>query len=371
MYIPDVDSEEHLELRRTVRRFVEQQVTEADVRRTIDDPEGLDRAVWSRMGAQLGLQGLALPEEFGGADGGLLETVILFEETGRALVPSPLLSTVGLAAPLLLALGDGGACKQWLTDIAAGELIAAVALPGGAYEPTSPPTVRAEPTADGWRLTGSASHVLDGALADLLLVVAATAEGPRVFAVRPREIELGLTPLATLDLTRREADIVFDDTPAEPVGPADRVADALDRALTVAAVALAAEQTGGAEHLMAMAVEYAKIRYQFGRAIGSFQAIKHKLAEMAFDVERMHAAVRHAATVADDPAELAVAAELAAKYCSEAFFRVAAETVQVHGGIGFTWEHPAHLYFRRAKASEYLLGSPGSHGERLLALLGV
>jgi alkylation response protein AidB-like acyl-CoA dehydrogenase len=181
-----------------------------------------------------------------------------------------------------------------------------------------------------------------------------------------------VTPLTTLDLTRRQATVRFRDVPATVVGQPGAAGAAVDHTLDLAAVALAAEQAGGAGRLMQMSLDYAKLRYQFGRPIGSFQAIKHKLADMAFDVERMDSVVRHAASVADrDPASLPVVARIAAVFCAEAYFRIAAENVQVHGGIGFTWEHPAHLYFRRAKSTEYLLGSPSAHRESLLQALGV
>jgi alkylation response protein AidB-like acyl-CoA dehydrogenase len=224
----------------------------------------------------------------------------------------------------------------------------------------------------GWTLSGRRSHVLDGCAAGLLLVVVTDDAGPSVFAVRGDAPGLTVTPLTTLDLTRRQAAVQFSGVPATLVGGRGDAGAALRRTLDLAAVALAAEQAGGAGRLLQMSIEYAKDRYQFGRPIGSFQAIKHKLADMALDVERMDSVVRHAATVADgDPAALPAVAGIAKVFCSEAYFRVAAENIQVHGGIGFTWEHPAHLYFRRAKSSEFLLGSPSAHRERLLRTLGV
>jgi alkylation response protein AidB-like acyl-CoA dehydrogenase len=192
-----------------------------------------------------------------------------------------------------------------------------------------------------------------------------------LFAVERDAPGTAVTALHTLDHTRTQTHVSFHETPATLIGAPGAVVEALASADNLAMVALAAEQTGAAEHLMQLCVDYAKLRYQFGKPIGPFQAIKHKLADMAFDVERMGAVSRRAAEAADaDDKDFPIIATIAKVHCSEAFFRVAAETIQVHGGIGFTWEHSAHLYFRRAKSSEFLLGAPAHHRERLLSLVG-
>ena len=223
-----------------------------------------------------------------------------------------------------------------------------------------------------WRLSGLKSTVLSADTAGLILVVVVADGDTSVFAVDPAAAGVTIVPLSALDLTRRQSKVRLDNAPATLIGEHGYAAGAVASTLDHAALALAAEQTGAAGHLMQLCVEYAKMRHQFGRPIGAFQAIKHKLADMAFDVERMDSIVRHGATAAaTESPEFPVIASTAKVFCSEAFFRVAAEAIQVHGGIGFTWEHQAHLYFRRAKSSEYLLGSPVQHREILLEKLGV
>jgi alkylation response protein AidB-like acyl-CoA dehydrogenase len=373
VFIPDVVSEEHAELRATVRRLVETQSPESAVRAVVDSDPGYDIALWRQMAEQLGLHGLGLPEAYGGSGFGPLETTIVFEELGRALVPSPFLPTVGLAATLLVAIGDEQANRQYLPRIASGELIATVAVAeqGGSWHTQDLSEVVAGHSDRGWRLTGEKTMVLNADTAKLILVVVRAADGTSVYAVEPDAPGVTIVGLSTLDLTRRQAKLCFNDAPATFVGGLGEAAAAVASMLDRGCVALAAEQAGAAGQLMELSVQYAKLRHQFGRPIGAFQAIKHKLADMAFDVERMDSIVRHAAsTAAENAADLPVVAAMAKVFCSEAFFRVAAETIQVHGGIGFTWEHPAHLYFRRAKSSEYLLGSPARHRESLLQALG-
>ena len=223
-----------------------------------------------------------------------------------------------------------------------------------------------------WVLRGRRWFVLDGATADVVLVAATTRVGPSLFAVRRDASGLTSTPLETLDMTRRLANLEFDDLPGTLIG-ADGAGDAAMRAARTAVLAgLAAEQVGGARRAMEMSVEYAKVREQFGRPIGSFQAIKHKCADMLLEVESSTSAAYAAGQAIDDRSdETALLASLAKAYCSEAFYHVAAENIQVHGGIGFTWEHPAHLYFRRAKSTEMLFGNPMHHRERVLEELGL
>ncbi|WP_239645570.1 acyl-CoA dehydrogenase family protein [Mycobacterium sp. UM_CSW] len=367
-------SQEHAELRATVRRLLETRSPEAAVRKAIDGEPGYDVELWRQMAGQLGLHGLGLPEAYGGSGYGAEETTIVYEELGRALVPSPFFPSIALAAGLLVAVGDEESNQKYLSAIASGELVATVAIaePAGSWQPQDISDVVAEPGDGGWRLSGEKVAVLSADTAGLILVVVTAETGTSVYAVDPAAPGVTIAPLTTLDLTRRQSKVRFDHAPATLVGQRGAAATAVASMLDHASVALAAEQAGAAGYLMQMCVDYAKLRHQFGRPIGSFQAIKHKLAEMTFDVERMDSVVRHAATAAaTDSPELPVVASIAKVFCSEAFFRVAAETIQVHGGIGFTWEHPAHLYFRRAKSSEYLLGSPAKHRGVLLEKLGV
>ena len=214
--------------------------------------------------------------------------------------------------------------------------------------------------------------MLDGHTAGLILVAARSDAGLSLFAVEPDAAGLTRTALATMDQTRKQARLEFASTPATLVGRDGGAAEGLEKTLQLAAVALAAEQVGGAQRVLDNAVDYAKNRMQFGRPIGSFQAIKHKCADMLFEVESAKSAAYYGAwAAATDDDELALAASLAKSYCSEAYFHCAAENIQIHGGIGFTWEHHAHLYFKRAKSSELLLGDPAYHRELLAQRLGI
>ncbi|MCO6006471.1 acyl-CoA/acyl-ACP dehydrogenase [Actinoallomurus purpureus] len=333
-------SDELDDLRATVRAFLAEACPPTAVRRLMADPAAHDAALWRRLAGELGLTGLAVPEEHGGAGCGLGELAVVCEELGRALTPVPYLATAVLAAH---AVRDG----HLLAGIADGSLIATVVLDG-------------DLTANGDRLTGTAPYVLDGHLADVIVCAA----GGRVYAVRGADV--ARTPYVTLDQTRRLARLRFDRTPAEPIdGDVTRLRD-------IALTALAAEQVGGAQWCLETAVEYAKTRVQFGRPIGSFQAIKHKLADVLLRVESARSAAYEAARVADhEPESLPVYAALAASYCAEAHLHAAGETIQVLGGIGVTWEHDAQLHFKRATASARLFGSPESHRARLAAAVGL
>ncbi|HEX3564667.1 MAG TPA: acyl-CoA dehydrogenase, partial [Acidimicrobiales bacterium] len=233
-------------------------------------------------------------------------------------------------------------------------------------------TLSAAPSGDGWALNGHKSFVIDGHVADLVLVVGRTPAGLSLFGVKGDADGLTKTPLATMDQTRKQARIEFADAPAWLIGSEGGAADGLTKTLDLAAVALAAEQVGGAQRCLDSAVDYAKTRIQFGRPIGSFQAIKHKCADMLLEVESSKSAAYYAGwAAAEDSDELPVVASLAKSYCSEAYFHAAAENIQIHGGIGFTWEHPAHLYFKRAKSSELLFGDPAYHRELLAQRIGI
>jgi len=366
-------SEEQEELRRSVRRFLEDKSPMTEVRRLMETTEGFDPAVWKQMGEQLGLQAIAIPEEYGGVGFGYVELTVIFEEMGAALLCAPYFSTVALAANALLSSGDESAKKDFLPGIAAGETIATLALTEdtGRWD-LDGVTLAATGKGGSWTLDGHKMFVIDGHTAGLILVAGRTGKGVSLFAVEADAAGMTRTPLATMDQTRKQARIEFSGTGARLVGEEGGAGPALSRTLDLAAVALAAEQVGGAQRCLDMAVDYAKTRIQFGRPIGSFQAIKHKCADMLLEVESAKSAAYYAGwAAAEDSEELPVVASLAKSYCSEAYFHAAAENIQIHGGIGFTWEHDAHLYFKRAKSSELLLGDPSYHRELLAQRIGI
>ncbi len=392
-------SPEQEELRRTVRQFLDKASPEAEVRRVMATERGYDPDAWHRMADELGLLGMAIPEEHGGAGAGFTELGIVAQEMGRSLFCGPFLGTVVLAAAALLESGDGAAQRRWLPAIAAGELIATLALPGTLPLPETLPRgdasdrkpgwevaarqdggvrggaadggVRGGGVRGGWVLDGTAGFVLDGHVADLILVPAAAQEGTSLFSVRGTAPGLARTPLPGFDATRKHARLQFSGAPATLIGPAGGSAPTLARAFDLGCVALACEQVGVAERALDMARDYALLRTQFGRPIGSFQAVKHKLASVLLEVEAARSAAWYALWAADArPAELPRAASIAKATCSAAAYLAAAENLQVHGGIGYTWEHPAHLYLRRATSSRIWLGDPAGHHERLLSQLG-
>jgi alkylation response protein AidB-like acyl-CoA dehydrogenase len=364
---------EQEQLRATVRAFLTDVSPEPEVRRLMETGPGFDRAVWLRMGRELGLPGLAVPEEYGGAGGGPVEVGLVLEEMGRALLCAPYFSSAVLATTALLRSADEPARKRLLPGLAAGELVGTLALTeDSARWDSGGVTMLARPAGDRWRLDGVKNFVLDGATADHVLTVAATADGVGVFAVDGDAAGLTRTALPTLDQTRRQARLEYRDVAAVRVQtPGDGwqfVSDVLDRA----AAALAAEQVGVAARALDMAVEYAKVRRQFGRPIGSFQAIKHLLADVLVEVESARAAAYFALLAADaDAPDLPAVASLAKAACSEACVTATAQNVQVHGGIGFTWEHPAHLYLKRARTAALMFGDPAYHRELLAQRIGL
>jgi alkylation response protein AidB-like acyl-CoA dehydrogenase len=366
-------SEEQEELRRSVRRFLEDKSPMTEVRRLMETDAGYDAAVWDQMANQLGLQAMAIPEEYGGAGFGYGELTVVFEETGAALLCAPLFSSVALAANTLLATGDEDAKHDLLPGIASGETVATLALTedNGRWDLDGVTLVASESGGE-WRLDGHKMFVLDGVTATLILVASRTPRGVSLFAVSGDAPGLTRTSLPTMDQTRKQARLEFSSTPARLIGEEGDASPVLGRALDLAVIALAAEQVGGAQRCLDMAVEYAKTRIQFGRPIGSFQAIKHKCADMLLEVESAKSAAYYAGwAAADGSDEVPVVASLAKSYCSEAYFHAAAENIQIHGGIGFTWEHDAHLYFKRAKSSELLFGDPSYHRELLAQRIGL
>jgi len=369
-------STEQQELRASVRRFLTDRAPLPRVRELMETDDGTDAEVWRQAGAQLGLQGIAIPEEYGGSGFSFAEQAIVLEELGSALYTGPYLASAVLAANALLASPDEAARRDYLPGIASGETVATLAFTedDGSWQPDA---IRLSATKNGaaWRLDGHKSFVLDGHSAGLILTVATTDAGLSLFAVDAVDAGAGgltRTPLPALDQTRKLARLEFDAVSGRLIGSPGDAAAVLDRVLDIAAIALGAEQLGGAQRALDMAVEYAKIRHQFGRPIGSFQAIKHRCADLLLEVESLRSAVSYAAAaVAADSDEIPVVASLVKAYGSEVYFHVAAENIQIHGGIGFTWEHDAHLYFKRAKASELFLGDGSYHRERLAQRIGL
>jgi alkylation response protein AidB-like acyl-CoA dehydrogenase len=361
--------DEQRALRAVAREFCAERFAEPEVRRLMETPDGFDREVWRRLGRDVGLLGLAVPEGLGGAGAGLVELAVVAEEFGRAVAPAPLVGTVALAATALRVGGDDAARAELLPAIAEGETVLALAATDarGAWAPAEP-TVRATRADGGWRLTGEQAHVLDGAAADAVLVLAGTDAGPGLFLVDGAAPGLTREPQSPLDQTRRPARLRHDGVPARAVGEPGSAAAAVAAARDVAAVVLAAEAVGGAQRLLDLSVEHARTRLQFGRPIGSFQAVKHRCADMLVEVEHARSAAYHAAwahdTGVDDPS---LAADLATVVAAAAYLAVAKGAVQVHGGIGFTWEHPAHLYYKRAVGDAALLGGRAAAADRLAA----
>lgn len=372
---PQATEEERGALRETVAALMATRSSETRVRDAMATDIGYDATLWGEL-ADLGLLGLAVPERFGGAGAEHTAMGIVMEEMGRSLLCAPYLSTAVLAPALLQAAGDEAERRRVLPAIAAGELIASLAHAEGtsALPPAHPATAATPATrgSGGWRVSGLKNYVLDGAAADLFYVLAATGEGTAVFAVARDAPGLVPTMLSTVDLTRKQCRLSLTDTPARLVGEIGSGAKSFEAALRHGGLALVSEQAGAAHRAMSMAVDYARERFQFGRAIGSFQAVKHMCADMLLEAESAVSAARHVAAAFDEQsATRLMDLALAQAYCSEAFVRVAATAIQVHGGIGFTWEHPAHLYLRRARTDAQLLGPPSYHRERYLRLKGV
>jgi alkylation response protein AidB-like acyl-CoA dehydrogenase len=334
------DTPEQAALRDAVGSFARRQATAEHVRATMASPTGYDRDIWGRLSRDLDLTALAVPERYGGMFAGPAEVAVAVGELGRLLLPSPYLSTA-VAALVLAASADdcAGAADRFLPGLADGSTIGAVAL-------RSEVTVGGD-SVTGYTITGVASHVVDGGVADLLLV----RDSDRLLAVAAADAVV--EPVETLDQTRRQAVVRFDAAPAVAAGPADR-------AIELYRVLSATECVAAAEHCLEVTVDYLKARRQFGRPIGSFQALKHRCADLAVAVAAAgataRAAVWTAAAGSADAADLGTLAPMAALFCSRTFVEVTAEMIQLHGGIGFTWEHEAHLYLKRAKSTQLLLG---------------
>jgi alkylation response protein AidB-like acyl-CoA dehydrogenase len=357
-------------LRQAARGFLDQRCPPAFVRALWDDGRGESEALWTAM-AGLGWLGLALPEGAGGSGLGLVETAILLEELGRVACPAPYLPTV-LAGLALARAGSAAQKARWLPGIAAGSVRASVALLDAAldWRPEATET-RAAATPEGFVLTGTKPFVPWAHVADLLVVPARTAEGLSCFLVEPAAAAgLSLAPVAAMDLGARWSVVRLDGVAVGRdalLGTAGAAAPLLEALLREGAVGAAAEMLGAARRCLDMSVEYAKVREQFGQPIGSFQAVRHRCAEMYLLVENAHAATYYAAWALDaDAADAAVAASVAKAYVGEAARTVCGEAIQVHGGIGFTWEYDLHLYVKRAKALEATYGDGDYHRELIV-----
>ncbi|MDO0974062.1 acyl-CoA dehydrogenase family protein [Mycolicibacterium frederiksbergense] len=357
---------EQAQLRDAVRKFSADNFGEAKARTQMESEPRFDRKVWQRLGSELGVLGLSVPESAGGAGGTLVDQAIAVEELGAALATGPLFGTVFLAIPALVAASAGPDRDDLLGALVEGTRTAAFAVPdrAGAFDPTVITVTGTE------RLTGRVERIVDADAADELLVAATGPGGVALYAVDVNGPGVQRTPLVTLDLTRPQATIELSDAPARLLAGPEEADRAITHALQVGSALLAAEQIGGAAHLLNLAVEYAKSRLQFGRPIGSFQAVKHRLAEGMVDLEHARSATYHAVwALSDGSDDPALSAAIAQALASAAFSRIATDTIQVHGGIGFTWEHQAHLYFKRATTDAALLGSAEAHRNRVAELV--
>ena len=371
-------TDEQEQFRAAIRRFLQEKSPPTEVRRLMDTATGYDPEIWRQLSEQLALPGIHIPEQYGGAGFGMVELCIVTEEMGRALLCAPYFSTAVLATNAILNAGTEAQKSSLLPDLASGVRLAALAVtePNGQWDPQAIELV-ATPVAEDFLLEGAKSYVVDGHVADLLVVAGraprtAGGEGLALFTVRADASGVDRRLLESMDATRKIARIEFHGAQAQLLGDVNDGAKPLVRTLDQAAIALANEMVGGAQAVFDSAVNYAKLRVQFGRTIGSFQAIKHKCADMLLEMELAKSAAYYAAqaAAADDPEWPALAC-LAKAAASEMYLHIAAECIQIHGGIGFTWDHDTHLWFKRAKSSQVFLGQPYYHRELLLQRWGV
>ena len=366
-------SNEQEQFRTMLRRFLTEKSPTTEIRRLMATDEGWERETWRKLNSDLGLSAVHIPEAYGGQGFGFVELAIVLEEMGRALLCGPYFSSVVLAANAILNAGTEDQKQALLPGIAAGETVAALAFTeeNGRWD-SSGVTLTATPSGGGYRLDGTKSFVLDGHTADLIVVLARKPgtsgdEGLSFFTVRGGAKGLDRRLLKPVDATRKLAMLKFDGVQAELLGEAAAAAAPFAKTLDQAAVCLANEMVGGADRLRQSALDYVTMRMQFGRSIASFQAIKHKCADMLVDVELAKSAAYYAAeAAAEEAADLPAIASLAKACAADAFMQTARETIQLHGGIGFTWDNDTHLWFKRAKSSEVFLGTPAYHRELLM-----
>jgi alkylation response protein AidB-like acyl-CoA dehydrogenase len=363
-------SEEQEMLRSAAHEFLARECPSAYVRRAADEAEAHDPTLWSKL-AEMGWTGLGIPEAQGGA-GGFLDLVVVLEEAGRALLPGPFFSTVALFVPALVEAGSEAQRAAVLPGVAAGEARGTLAVtePAGRWD-AGGVQVRATPTGGGFRLEGVKLYVPDAGVADHLVIPARTGgdgeEGITLFLVSGRPPGLTVSRLETLDATRPWYEVRLEGLEVSPDAVLGSVGGGwapLQRTLERGAAALCAEMVGGSQWVLDTSVEYAKTRHQFGKPIGIYQAVSHKLADMLLETESSRSATYYAAwAVEADAPDRSAAVSIAKAYTSDAYRKTAGNGIQVHGGIGFTWEHDLHLYFKRAKASEVLLGDATYHRE--------
>jgi len=363
-------SEEQEMLRRSARDFLVKECSSKVVRKLMESSDTYDEGLWKKV-AGLGWTALGIPEEYGGV-GTFLDLVVVLEEAGRALMPGPFFATMGLAVPAIIEAGTEAQKKEALGAIAQGSARATLALtePSGRWDAGSV-TLTAKPGGGGWQLDGVKQFVPDAEAADYMVVAARTRgegeDGISLFLVKGRPKGMTVTSLKTLDQTRRWSEVRFDGVKLEAdslMGTGDKAWPQLKRALEWATAALCAEMVGGTQKVLETSTEYAKTRHQFGKPIGIYQAVSHKLADMLVLSESGRSATYYAAWAVDaDAPDRSLAASMAKAYVSDAYRKVAGDGIQVHGGIGFTWEHDMHLYFKRAKSSEVTLGDATYHRE--------
>ncbi len=369
---------EQEEFRSVLRRFLEDKSPPTTVRRLMETEAGWDRESWRELNQQLGLSAVHIPEAYGGQGFGPVELGIMLEEMGRALLCAPFFASTVLAATAIMNAGTEAQKHALLPPVADGDCIATLAFtePNGRWD-ASGIEVTATPAGKKFRLDGVKSFVLDGHTADLIVVLARRPgstgdEGLSFFTVPGDAPGLGRRALKVMDPTRKQARLDFSSVEADLLGEAGGGAGPFAKTLTLAAVCLANEMVGGAEKLRQSALDYANLRVQFGRTIASFQSMKHKQADMLVDVELAKSAAYYAAAAAaeDDP-DLPALASLAKAAASDAYMQTAIHTIQIHGGIGFTWDNDTHLWFKRAKSSEVFLGDPTWHRELMMRAWGV
>lgn len=366
-------SDEDRQLRASVRSLLTDKSSETAVRAAVDAGGAYDAGLWSTMAEHLGLVGLTVPEQSGGVGGTEVEVGLVLRELGRAMTVSPYFATAVLGVQCLLRCGQADIVGDLLSRAAAGDLTIALAYRESTHEPGVGPIHATAACEDGtWRVTGTKRFVIDGCTAGLLLVLADAPDGMRLFTVDPSQEGVERTPELTLDPTRPLAQLELKAVKAVPVGAAGEGESVVEAALDRGRLALASEQAGVARRALEIAVDYAKVREQFGRPIGSFQAVKHMCADMLVDVESAEAAADYGLVLAArDDVDVPVLAPLIAATCSEAAVAVTKNAVQVLGGIGFTWEHPMHFYLKRAKSSALLLGQPSVQREVFMTKMGL
>lgn len=374
-------SEEQEELRSIAQTFLAEQCGPEQVRSAMESPLGYDAALWTQIATELGWACVHIPEAYGGLGLGYVDLVVLLEAMGESVLCAPFFSTVVLGANTILEVGSETQKEGLLPALAEGSTTATLALTErqGIWEADGVETT-ATPDGDGFLLNGTKSWILDGHSADQLLIVAratgTTGEvGISAFVVPGDSAGLTRKALPTMDQTRRMAEIELVNVRVARencLGEPGAAWPGLRKTLDLAAIALAAEQVGGAQRCLEMAVGYAKEREQFGRVIGSFQSIKHKCADMMVAVESARSALYYAACIADDGSDdVSTNASLAKAWCSDAYFKCAGDNIQIHGGVGFTWEYDPHLHFKRARSTAAWLGDPSHHRERVATAIGL